>query len=148
MSTTFFRIKPTAFLVWLIVCTPVASHGQTLETIEDLKRNAQKHLDEGKNMLRHTSNLYVQMDSLLNVVYKKLRMQLPQKEKEALEQEQFSWLKARDIYFKQLYKDEETESSLKRDKWGEVEYLDIYLKEINYVEDRVVVLVKRLMKER
>jgi uncharacterized protein YecT (DUF1311 family) len=128
----------------IIALLPMMGNAQTIETIELLEQTTQKHLDKGVDMLGHTSTLYIQMDSLLNVVYTKLRKRLPDKEKDALKQKQLTWLKDRDRYFIQLYKDQEKESSVNKEGWGELEYLSIYRLETEFVKERVIFLINML----
>ncbi len=132
------------FVLSILCCSATSSYAQSLQTIDDLEAATQKRLDEGINMLGYTSMLYTQMDSLLNVVYKKLRNSLSTGDAEQLKQEQRAWLKQRDRYFRQAYLDTAKATGVKREDWGELEYLGVYQAETAFVRDRVIVLVKRL----
>jgi len=149
MPSIFPKCRKSVLCTCVFMCFSLLSssvHAQTLKTIDDLEQANQKHLDEGINMLGYTSALYTQMDSLLNVVYSKLRKQLAPKEMEQLKQQQREWLKKRDAYFAQLYKDAEKEYGLKRSEWRELEYLTVYQAETVFVKERVVSLITRLNK--
>ncbi|WP_278251848.1 lysozyme inhibitor LprI family protein [Sabulibacter ruber] len=62
-------------------------------------------------MLGCSQLYYSQMDSLLNVVYNKLRRPLDPSGKAALKNEQLKWLGKRDAYFKKVDKEYAAENS-------------------------------------
>ena len=104
-------------------------------------------MDKGVNMLGYTVAYYNKLDSLLNVVYNKLRQTLSPEEMQELKLQQRQWLKERDAYFKQLYRDTEKKFDLEQNEWKEVEYLSVYHPQILFVEERVIWLMKRLNNE-
>ncbi|PSK91542.1 lysozyme inhibitor LprI family protein [Taibaiella chishuiensis] len=142
-STGNFCIRVVFILVLQIAGNPVTGSAQTLQTIRDIEAVTQRHLDEGINMLGYTSGLYMQMDSLLNLVYKQLKQQLSPAGAAQLKQEQRQWLRQRDRHFQQLYSETAKESGTERSAWGEIEYLGIYYAEAVFVKERVIQLIKR-----
>ena len=149
MSTlSFFSgMKFTKYLLFLFSLLPTFCSAQSLQTVKDLDQEHQKLMDKGVNMLGYTVAYYNKLDSLLNVVYNKLRQTLSPEEMQELKLQQRQWLKERDAYFKQLYRDTEKKFDLKQNEWEEVEYLSVYHPQILFVEERVILLIKRLNKE-
>lgn len=95
----------------------------------------QSCLDKGIDMIGCQILYYQQLDSVLNLTYRNLRKKLSEKEKEALKTKQLKWLQERDTYFKRLEND--------RDKnEREIGQLAMYLSMNNYVEDRIIHLLK------
>ena len=68
--------------------------------IDRLQDQYQGCLDNGKNMSGCSIMFYRQMDSMLNVVYNKLRLSLNPEQQTSLAKEQTNWLAKRDSYFK------------------------------------------------
>lgn len=71
-------------------------------SLQLLKIEHQKCLDQGVHMLDCSIIFYKKSDSILNLVYKKLRNSLNANEKVALKKEQLKWLKKRDKKFDQI----------------------------------------------
>jgi uncharacterized protein YecT (DUF1311 family) len=149
MSTlSFFSgMKFTKYLLFLFSLLPTFCSAQSLQTVKDLDQEHQKLMDKGVNMLGYTVAYYNKLDSLLNVVYNKLRQTLSPEEMQELKLQQRQWLKERDAYFKQLYRDTEKKFDLEQNEWKEVEYLSVYHPQILFVEERVIWLMKRLNNE-
>jgi uncharacterized protein YecT (DUF1311 family) len=79
---------------------------------------------------------YDQMDSLLNVVYRRLYAGYGLTQQSRLKQQQRAWLKKRDEYFRRIAKEKEElqggdAAMIKADKKAQ------------FVRDRVVVLIRR-----
>lgn len=142
-----FGMRFTKYLLFLFSLLPTFCGAQSLQTVKDLDQEHQKLMDKGVNMLGYTAAYYNKLDSLLNVVYNKLRQTLSPEEMQELKLQQRQWLKKRDAYFKQLYRDTEKKFDLKQNEWEEVEYLSVYHPQILFVEERVIWLMKRLNKE-
>lgn len=77
--------------------------------MEEINRKAQLQFDKRINMLSTQYDLYNQLHSLLNVVYKKLMNNLPAKDATTLRLQQREWLKNRDTYYNKLIKVTENE---------------------------------------
>lgn len=107
-----------------------------------LTERHQKCLDSGIDMLNCSKNFYLQMDSILNVVYNKLRRNLNPKEKEVLKKEQLSWLKDRDIFFKK--QNIEFEKKFNGGEWGSDMYMITYQNDAEFVKKRVIFLMSQL----
>lgn len=117
-------------------------NAQTLKTVSKLETTHQDCLDTGVAMRICSLNYYNQSDSLLNVVYKKLRLKLSTNEQSKLKKEQLEWLKKRDQYFKKAYSD------TKKDGYFEEGSRDfdmvVYDLKADYVFVRVKELIKRI----
>ena len=89
--------KKTLLIVFaFLTCTIYSQNIKTLEKMDDSYQNC---LDAGINMHECSVKYYIKADSLLNVVYKKIRLNLNLSKKEALKKEQLLWLKKRDKFF-------------------------------------------------
>lgn len=101
----------------------------------------QSFLDTGNAMHLCSTDYYEKSDSLLNVVYNKLRKNYNPAEKRNLKKEQIDWLAMRDLYFKKEY------TSLKNNKIFEEGTHDfemvLYNNKSKFVIDRVKELIKR-----
>ncbi|MEO5776524.1 MAG: lysozyme inhibitor LprI family protein [Flavobacterium sp.] len=80
-------------------------------------------------------------DSLLNVVYNKVKLKLNSTQKAKLKKEQLAWLKKRDAYFDKVIK-----STLNGEEGliGDDLRMVIADKEADFVFDRVEELIRRL----
>lgn len=117
------------------------------QSIPDIDRVAAIHqecLDEGKDMKGCARSYYLQMDSMLNVVYKKLRASLNTSQQAALKQEQLQWLKARDRYLKKQRQEYDTQ--VKKGEWGSDMFMVVYDNAAMFVEKRVRTLIMRMKK--
>jgi len=78
---------------------------QTVKTIDSLEEAHQRCLDTVQYSMLHCEKaFYFQIDSLLNVVYRKLYNSLSITGKATLKKEQRLWLVSRDTYFKKTLK--------------------------------------------
>jgi uncharacterized protein YecT (DUF1311 family) len=84
-------------LLTCFVC--LRGFSQTPQTLDSLEQAYQKRLDTGIDMYGETYHFYVQTDSMLNLVYNKLRKSCDSLQKENLRDEQLVWLKERDAEF-------------------------------------------------
>lgn len=134
-------MKATANTILLLFLF-FTSQAQTLKTVEDLDAKHQACLDTGVDMLGCTKTFYAGMDSMLNVVYQKLTASFNTKEKSLLKNQQRSWLKKRDAYFKR--KDRIFDEKYDKGEWGrDMLMITVYEKAI-FIRDRVIELNKRL----
>jgi uncharacterized protein YecT (DUF1311 family) len=138
-----FAKKVSTILAVVIFIVGGVSHAQTVPEINDLATKHQACLDEGKDMLGCTSRFYSQMDSLLNLSYKNLLKKNTQAGKDALKTEQRDWLKKRNAYFKKREQEVSKEMDAPKNKWGEMEYMMLYQTEADFVQDRVIALIKK-----
>ena len=130
------------FILIFIILFASKSYSQNLKTIESMEKSYQLCLDEGIDMHGCASHYYKQSDSILNVVYKKLRLKLNAAEKNKLKTEQLTWLKKRDKYFENEY------SKLKKENLFEEGSRDFemiyYDKKSEFVMERVKELINRI----
>ncbi|WP_310558579.1 hypothetical protein [Flavobacterium sp.] len=61
---------------WLLFIGIQMQAQNCIPTIDALEKKNQECLDKGVNMLNCSQNYYIQMDSLLNVVYKRIKGEL------------------------------------------------------------------------
>lgn len=126
----------------LFILVSMHCNSQTLKTVSKLEIVHQDCLDTGVAMRICSLKYYNQSDSLLNVVYKKLRLKLSTDEQSKLKKEQLIWLKKRDQYFKKAYSD------TKKDGYFEEGSRDfdmvVYDLKADYVFVRVKELIKRI----
>ncbi|GAA4165426.1 hypothetical protein GCM10022217_37640 [Chryseobacterium ginsenosidimutans] len=132
-------IKKT-LLVIILISTWSSCNSQTLKTIEQFENKHQDCLDTGINMKNCSAKYYNQSDSLLNIVYKKLKANLNSTEQTKLKNEQLYWLKKRDSYFKKAYLEAKNEGPFPEPDDLEMVYLD---KKSNFIMDRVKELIAR-----
>lgn len=119
-----------------------SAFAQYRATIDSLKKVEQSCLDSGRHMPSCVYQFYVQIDSLMNVVYNRLQQLLQTDEKILLKKQQFSWLRKRDIYFKErkeIYMD-----SIISGAWGSGMRVIPLDEKARFVEKRVFVLIKKL----
>ena len=112
---------------------------QTLNTVDSLEKSYHSCLDKGVNMINCSKIHYSQMDSLLNVVYQKLKKKLPASQFGNLRTSQLSWLSKRDRYFANIPLEPEEIALGGKDK--EMVIID---KKAEFVRKRVVMLLKRV----
>ena len=79
------------------------------------------------------------MDSMLNLVYRKLCKKISPSQGSKLKSEQLKWLSTRDQYFKNIPLDEE-EKALQ----GEDRKMLVISKKADFVKERVLGLIKKL----
>lgn len=117
---------------------------QTLKNVEEINHWAQLQFDKRINMLSTQYDRYNQLDSLLNVVYKKLMNNLPAKDATTLRLQQREWLKNRDTYYNKLIKVTENEVDVPKKDWRATERLIYNSYQKDFLEKRVVALIKQL----
>jgi uncharacterized protein YecT (DUF1311 family) len=129
-------------IIFIFVCS--SGFSQTTKTIEGLESQYQVCLDKGKSMLGCSEKFYFQMDSLLNVQYKKLRAKCDSIQKINLKDDQIKWLAVRDKQFK--YNRQQAHKAAKEsgDDGGQDETMILTDKNAMFVKDRVVELVNKL----
>jgi uncharacterized protein YecT (DUF1311 family) len=120
----------------------IKSYSQTVKTVRDLEISYQKCLDNGQNMPGCAALYYTKSDSLLNVVYIKLRKKLNDYEKGKLKTEQLAWLKKRDQYFKKEYSKLKNENDF--DEGSRDFDMVYYDKQREFVTKRVKELINKL----
>lgn len=114
---------------------------QTVEIVENMATKHQTCLDSGIDMLGCSKSFYLQMDSMLNVVYHQLRATLGEKQKQALKNQQFKWIKKRDTYFNK--QDNTLQKKYEKGEWGRDMEMITYDDKANFIKERVIVLIKR-----
>lgn len=92
-------------------------------------------------MLRCSQDYNEKSDSLLNVVYNKIRIKLNPEQKGKLKKEQLAWLKKRNVYFNKVYKEVENQLGNTTSQDSRMIIAD---KEAEFVFKRVEELLKRL----
>jgi uncharacterized protein YecT (DUF1311 family) len=127
-------------LIILFISIGFNCNSQTMKTIEQFENRYQDCLDSGKNMKNCSIKYYNQSDSLLNVAYKRLKAKLNATEQTKLKNEQLSWLKKRDLYFKKAYLEAKNEGPFPEQDDLEMVYID---KKSEFVMDRVKQIIKR-----
>ena len=131
------EIKCTIILVFVLF--GYCSFGQTVKTMDVLETSYQACLDKGVNMLNCSKMYYQQLDSILNLVYKKLRKKMTPSQSSKLKAVQLKWLESRDKYFENIVLDPEEQALGKEDK--EMIIID---KKSDYIKERVIELIKKL----
>lgn len=130
----------------LLLTFPLSLEAQNLKDISNFETEYQACLDKGIDMQGCSVSYYQKSDSLLNVVYKQLKLKLNLQEQSVLRSEQKKWLVYRDIYFKKAYLEAKKENG-DSDK-GHNFIMFLYDKKMNYVLNRVKELSIRLEKLR
>ena len=117
-------------------------NSQTKSTVDSLSKGYQICLDSSMDMKDCSLKCYWKVDSMLNIVYNKLRKQLTSTEQTGLKTEQKNWLRARDKYF--AIQDRIFYSRMKSGEWG----IDMRMIPIDhkakFVEKRVYVLLSKI----
>ena len=93
----------------------------------------------GKDMYACAVTYYDSMDSLLNVVYKKLRSKLDDDEKAKLKTDEIKWIKEKEKKFKEINDNIDPEG-------GRDELLFAKDKKTKFIRDRVIYLINQLKK--
>jgi uncharacterized protein YecT (DUF1311 family) len=112
-----------------------------MKTIDSLQTQYQLCLDKGQNMLGCSKVFYYQMDSLLNLRYKQLRLTCDSIQKENLKDEQLEWLSKRDKQF--LKNQKQTNKEAKKEGYDVGQDEKMVLTDTNamYVKQRVIELL-------
>ncbi len=134
-----FMIQKSIFIILFILSFNCNS--QTLKTIEKIELKYQNCLDKGAYMKGSSVEYYNQADSLLNLVYKKLKIKLSTEGQLKLKKEQLEWLKKRDKYFKKVYSETKKEDDFIE---GSNDFNMIIIdKKAEFVFERVKEFIKR-----
>jgi uncharacterized protein YecT (DUF1311 family) len=126
--------------VMLFICFLFIVHNsfsQTKATIDKIDSLYQSCLDSGNNMEGCSQLYYYKMDNMLNVVYKKLRLQYDSSQRIILRTEERKWLLGRKKYFIKV--DNESDELSGQDR-----VMDEVDKKAKFVRHRVLELIKRL----
>jgi len=128
--------------ILMFIFLNVSANAQLKNTMDRIYQDHLKCLDSGINMLGCSRKYYLEMDSMLNLTYKKLRTTLNETEKSTLKEEQLKWLKERDAYF-------ETQNRIFNDKvnsgeWGNDMYMVTFDNKADFVRKRVLEIIKRV----
>ena len=138
------------FIFTFLFCISLTGIAQTEKTIDSLETQYQNCLDKGEYMFGCTKKFYSQIDSMLNVVYFKLRSTLDTTQKAKLKIEQKAWLIKRDTYFKKTLKEFKTKNP-DNSPYGSAfgaqdDAMFMYDDNAKFVKDRILTLIKRLCK--
>ena len=128
-------------LVFVISFLSLFALGQTVLDVQKMERQYQARLDSGADMLRDARRYYLKMDSLLNVVYWRLYKSTNASKRSKLKNEQIQWIKARDKYFK--VEDQKFSAKYESGEWGEDMEMVTYDAKAEFVQKRIVILIKR-----
>lgn len=123
-------------VVLVVLCSTTSLFAQDFKKeLEKLSISNQKRLDTGRFMLDTERSYYIQMDSMLNVVYNHIRKSMNENEKSALKKIQLQWLKDRDVRFKEINQNDYGMGG------GQDEAMVKYQKKSVYVIERVNYLI-------
>ncbi|QGK74561.1 lysozyme inhibitor LprI family protein [Flavobacterium sp. SLB02] len=140
INDDIIMIQKSALLFFILVV--FQSNAQTMETVNKVKTSYQSCLNNGSGMKNCAIEYYNQSDSLLNVVYKNLKLKLSSKEQSKLKKEQLDWIKKRDLYFEKVYSDTKKEGHFIE---GSSDFdMVVFDEKANYVFARVKELIKRI----
>ncbi|MFM2192029.1 MAG: hypothetical protein RLZZ118_986 [Bacteroidota bacterium] len=129
-------------IIIILITLSFNCNSQTIKTIENIELAHQNCLDKGGYMKGCSVEYYNQADSLLNVVYKKLKLKLSAEEQLKLKKEQLEWLKKRDKYFQKVYSEEKNFGNWRE---GSNDFdMVIFDQKAKFVFERVKVLIKKL----
>lgn len=129
-------------LLLLLILFSFNCNSQTLKTVDKIQSSYQRCLDNGIAMKNCSIHYYNQSDSLLNVVYKKLRQKSNTDEQSKLKKEQLEWLKKRDKYFQKVYSDTKKEGDFIE---GSSDFdMVVFDEKADFVFERVIELIKRI----
>ena len=147
ISLRDIRVKQLAlFIIFLVVFMTSCSQKKSIQyskTLNELANSHQKSIDKDQSMMADTRKYSIQMDSMLNLVYKDLIVRLNEVEKDSLITEQRKWLKNRDAEFRNYSLSLDTV----RDILGFIPRDDrmfVYDKQGEYIRLRVLELVSYL----
>jgi uncharacterized protein YecT (DUF1311 family) len=125
----------------IFFCCIGTGYCQSISDLDKLKSKEQTCLDRGVNMLGCNVQYLTELDSMLNLAYRALRLRLNELEKETLKKDEKKWLRERDAYFKKLR--EGFQRKFDEGDGGEVEQLEWYVGEEIFIEERVTSLIER-----
>lgn len=138
------RRKRSLSIILFFLFFSMISRSQTTATIDSLENESQACLDKGEFMLGCSIHFYNQMDSMLNIVYNKLRSGLDSSQKELLKKEQKEWLKKRDKYFRQT--EDKLKKAIKENGGIAAQDDEMFRYEDNarFVKERILELINKL----
>ncbi|MGV3503723.1 MAG: lysozyme inhibitor LprI family protein [Adhaeribacter sp.] len=114
MKSVIFENQKKALKITLLspilILLAFTAQSQTPAQLDTMSRQYKSCLDKGSFMLGCSQQYYKQMDSLLNVVYNKMRKPMNATDKLAFKNEQLKWLQKRDAYFKKVDKQSAADS--------------------------------------
>lgn len=135
-----FMAKTTVIICIAILSISFGDHrlnAQMRNAIDSLTTVEQSCLDSGGRMIDCSYRFYLQMDSILNTVYKCIRTNLNTGQAETLKKEQRLWLKKRTAYLR------ESNEEIKSDGiQGSDARMIIYDKDAKFIQDRIFALIK------
>lgn len=124
-------------LFYLLIFIGIEMQSQNcIPIIDTLEKKNKECLDKGVNMLNCSQNYYIQMDSLLNVVYNRIKGELNTNSKEILRTKQLDWLKIRDAEFKKINSKETGLGNGRDDLMSKTQ------DKADYVKERICFLIK------
>ena len=117
------------------------SFSQKFKIVDSLENKYQSCLDKGQNMLGCANTFYGQMDSLLNLQYKKLLSKMGAADGARLKNEQRKWLAERDKQFALLKQQVHKEAVDNGFAGGQDEQMILTERKAIFVKQRVVELL-------
>ena len=132
--------KNNYIVILTLLCLNFCS-AQITSDINKIKEDYQNCLDHADLMVGCSYDYYNKADSLLNVVYYKIRIKLNPTQKNTFKKEQMQWLKKRDSYFKKVRR---TETNSNEGFLGNDLKMIIADKQAEFVFERIEELLKRL----
>ena len=129
-------------LLLIFICfINLCCYSQANKAINKLDIEHKKCLDNVENnMANCTFEFYTKMDDLLNITYKKIKIQLSKSDQQKLKELQILWLKKRDQYFKKIAK--ETKEELDGDNTSQDYRMICVHENAIFVKDRILELEK------
>jgi uncharacterized protein YecT (DUF1311 family) len=132
--------KNKLVLLTFIVLNTLVLHGQNfIKEIERLTKANQECLDKGQFMASCERSYYVQMDSMLNIVYRHIRKPMNEDQKLEMKKSQLIWLKQRDKEFNRIDRE--------NDGGGQDAVMFSYSDKSCYVIDRINYLIATFIRE-
>ncbi len=122
----------------LMIGNAAKAQGVTPAYLDRLAVTHQACLDSGARMLDCAIEYYATMDSLLNVVYRKLRAGLTTEQKEALRKEQLAWIRRRDALGAQAQRENARHGLIGADA-----SMVVYDRQAVFIDKRIRELLKR-----
>ena len=139
----------TIILFQIFFCFFITSaFSQTKQTIESLENEYQACLDKGQFMLGCANSFYTQIDSLLNLQYRKLLGKLEAAERVRLRNDQRKWLIYRDKQFALLKQQVHKEAVDNGFEGGQDEQMMLIERKAMFVKQRVNELLTVLVKNK
>ena len=112
------------------------------EKLEKLSTEHQKCLDSGIAMMNCSQKYAVQMDSMLNVVYKDLMDKYNKPDQEKLKAEERNWIKERDVQLEKIWAS--VNSANQEGFAPEDDRMIAYEEEADFIKLRVEELIRKL----